>query len=75
MGESAGLEPIPRAAGVWRKPSRCQQGECVEVRQQAGIVMLRDSAHPDAVVRVSAESWRMFTDAIRAGELELDQLG
>jgi hypothetical protein len=33
--------------------------------------MLRDSAHPDAVVRVGAESWRMFTDAIRAGEFDL----
>ena len=75
MGESAGLEPIPRAAGVWRKPSRCLQGECVEVRQLAGLVLLRDSGNAYAFVRVSAESWRMFTDAIRAGELEIDQLG
>jgi hypothetical protein len=63
--------PDSGAAGVWRKPSRCQGGECVEVLPLDEVVMLRDSAHPDAVVRVGAESWRMFTDAIRAGEFDL----
>ena len=57
----------------WRKASRCQSGECVEVLQVDEAVLLRESAHPDAILRVAAASWRIFTDAIRAGEF--DQLG
>jgi Domain of unknown function (DUF397) len=37
------------------------------------MVMVRDSAHPEAVVRASAGSWRAFRDAVKAGEL--DDLG
>ena len=38
-----------------------------------GVVRLRDSARPDAVLSVTAASWRAFTAAVRAGEF--DQLG
>ncbi len=71
MGESAIRKPDPSQAGTWRKPGRCQNGECVEVRQHADVVLVRDSAHPDAIVRISPGAWQMFTDAIRAGEFDL----
>jgi hypothetical protein len=40
------------------------------VSHQNGVVLLRDSARPDAVLSVTAASWRAFTAAIRAGEFD-----
>jgi hypothetical protein len=57
-------------ASSWRKSSHCRLEECVEVLHQDGIVLLRASARPDAVLTVTAASWRAFTDAIRAGEYD-----
>ena len=73
MSDLAASEPGPSRAGGWRKPSRCRLPECVEVSHQDGVVRLRDSARPDAVLNVTAASWRAFTAAIRAGEF--DKLG
>ena len=73
MSDLAVSEPGPSRAGGWRKPSRCRLQECVEVSHQDDVVLLRDSARPDAVLSVTAASWRAFTAAIRAGEF--DQLG
>jgi Domain of unknown function (DUF397) len=60
-------------AGEWRRASYCQNGECLEILQDDQSVMVRDSAHPEAVVCASTESWRAFRDAVKAGEL--DDLG
>jgi hypothetical protein len=67
--ESAGkAQVIPMVA--WRKASRCANGECLEVSEHDGFVMLRDSSETSVVLRCTAESWRAFTDAIKAGELD-----
>jgi len=71
MRRSAGLGRESGESGIWRKPSRCQTGECVEVSQHESVVMLRDSMRPQAIISVTAASWQMFTDAIRAGEFDL----
>ena len=71
MSESALLGPDPESVGVWRKPSRCDLGECVEVRQDGALVMMRESARPDAIIYIEAGSWHAFSDAIRAGEFDL----
>jgi hypothetical protein len=70
MSELAVSGPGPSRAAGWRKPSRCRRQECVEVSHQNGVVLLRDSARPDAVLSVTAASWRAFTAAIRAGEFD-----
>jgi hypothetical protein len=70
MSESGLLGQHPESAGVWRKPSRCDLGECVEVRQQGALVMMRESARPEAIIYIEASSWRAFSAAIRAGEFD-----
>jgi Domain of unknown function (DUF397) len=64
-----------RRAGkaTWRKASRCQQGECLEISEHDGKVMLRDSSDPEVVLRLDAASWRAFAEAIIVGEF--DDLG
>jgi hypothetical protein len=34
------------------------------------MVMLRDSARPEAVVCATSASWRAFRDAMKAGEFD-----
>ena len=59
---------------VWRKASFCASGECVEVAQQAGMIVLRDSKEPrGGVLRYTAEEWRSFVLGVKAGEF--DDLG
>jgi hypothetical protein len=70
MSESADWLSRSESGGSWRKPSRCQSGECVEVLPLDDVVMLRDSARPEAVLSVTAASWSSFTDAVRAGEFD-----
>ena len=54
----------------WRKASRCQQGECVEVFRTDEAVLMRASARPDDALTITAASWRAFTDAAKAGEFD-----
>jgi hypothetical protein len=54
----------------WRKASRCQAGECVEVFRTDDAVLVRASARPDHALKITTESWRAFTDAARAGEFD-----
>jgi hypothetical protein len=53
---------------AWRKSSFCASGECVEVSQQDGLVVLRNSKNPDVVLRCTSEEWRSFVAGIKAGE-------
>ena len=58
----------------WRKASFCASGECVEVAQQNGMIVLRDSTEPrGSVVRYTTEEWQTFVRGIKAGEF--DDLG
>ena len=69
MGESA----RGRAQGDevrWRRPSRCQTGECLEVQRQGDLVIVRDSTSPGTIVRLDIASWRAFAEAIKAGEYD-----
>jgi hypothetical protein len=53
------------AQSAWRRASRCANGECVEVSEGAGEVLMRDSY--GTVVPVAGQMWRAFADEIRAG--------
>jgi Domain of unknown function (DUF397) len=70
MCESTASVSAPGKARVWHRASKCQDGECVEVLALDEVVMLRDSARPEAVLSVAAASWSSFTDAVRAGEFD-----
>jgi hypothetical protein len=51
----------------WRKSSySTNDGNCVEVATQAGIVRVRDSKDPKGPeLRMTAEDWRRFTASIK----------
>ena len=55
---------------AWRRASFCASTECVEVAEQDGVIMVRDSAHPSGgTVQWTVEAWRTFVRAIRADSI------
>jgi hypothetical protein len=55
-------------AAAWRKSSFCQNGECAEITQQGGEMMLRSTRSPGDVIRLTAAEWRALVKGIEAGE-------
>jgi hypothetical protein len=68
MGERGAPRPI--AEGAWRRASRCQSGECLEVCSADDWVAVRDSNYVSVVVKCSAQAWQAFTTAIKTGEFD-----
>ncbi len=65
MGYEA-LVPEP----AWRK-ARCTGGECLEVVEHRGMVLLRDSKDPDGgVLRYSISEWHSFVEGVKAGQFD-----
>jgi Domain of unknown function (DUF397) len=58
---------------AWRKSSFCASGECVEIAQQNGVIVLRDSKEPRGHVHYTTEEWQSFVRGVKAGEF--DDLG
>jgi len=59
---------------AWRKASFCASGECLEVAQGNGVILIRDSVQPRGVVlKSAARDWQSLIGRVKAGEL--DQLG
>ena len=55
---------------TWRKSSYSgtDGGNCVEAANDAGVVLIRDTAdHDGATIKVSGAAWERFTAAIRQG--------
>lgn len=56
---------------AWRKASFCASGECVEVTQRDGMILMRDSKEPDGnPLRYTAEEWKTFLRGVKAGEFD-----
>jgi hypothetical protein len=47
-------------AGQWRKSSRCDSGNCVEVRLVDDHVEIRDSKHPTPTLPVDRRTWAIL---------------
>ena len=61
----------PKAAGEWRRASRCTSGGCVEVKTGEEI-SIRSSKHPNGiVVNYDRDEWRAFVEAVKAGEFDV----
>jgi len=58
---------------VWRKPSFCSGGECPEIAEKDGRVLVRSTLAPRAVARLTPEEFRDLQLAIR--NHEYDDLG
>ena len=60
---------------IWRKSSHSGSngGDCVEIADKVhGVVAVRDSKNPGGpVLAFTADDWRAFTAAIKAGEFDL----
>jgi hypothetical protein len=60
------------AQPTWRKASFCASGECVEVAQRDGAIILRDSTQPsDRMLRYDAGEWRSFIHSVKTGAFSL----
>ncbi|WP_155369886.1 DUF397 domain-containing protein [Catellatospora vulcania] len=54
----------------WRRSSRCESGQCVEVCFDGELVLVRSSKDPDGPwLTFDADEWRAFTAGLAAGEL------
>ncbi len=65
---------------VWRKASFCASGECVEVAQRNGMIVLRSSNGRRGIsvgsrrrVHYTGQEWQAFLRGVKAGEF--DDLG
>jgi predicted secreted Zn-dependent protease len=55
----------------WRKSSYSINGDCVEVQQHPGWVLVRDSKHPDGpVLTFTPHEWAAFLAGVRDREFD-----
>jgi hypothetical protein len=55
---------------IWRKSSKCEGGNCLEVSDSGHEIQVRNSTFPDvAVIKVSRHDWGLFLRGIVNGEL------
>jgi hypothetical protein len=56
----------------WYRASFCQNGECVEIAAQNGVVIMRSSAEPDSgQIRFTPEEFGCFLREAKAGGYDL----
>jgi Domain of unknown function (DUF397) len=55
----------------FRTAQRCEGGACVEV-SLGDTILVRNSTAPENTVAFTREEWRVFTEAVRIGEFEVD---
>ena len=63
--------PKINIVGPWRRASRCNGGNCVEVAFVGGGVAVRDSKLKDGPhLEYTRDEWRAFLDGVKAGEFD-----
>ncbi|GAA1283741.1 MULTISPECIES: DUF397 domain-containing protein [Streptomyces violaceusniger group] len=65
IGQS--FEFVSTAACRDKKVNNCPQ----VALNVPGVVAVRDSERPDAIVTMTPAAWRQLTDAVKAGEYDL----
>lgn len=64
---------VSRDVLAWRKSSRCESSGCVEVAPMGQGIAIRDSKDANGpILMFSRDQWRVFLDAVRAGEFEVN---
>lgn len=58
----------------WKKPSKCSDAACVEVKIKTNQVRIRSSDFPQAELGFSRHEWDAFLQAAKAGEYDLHDL-
>ena len=59
-----------RKGARWRRSSFCAANECAELASEDGMIMLRSSLAPGAVVTYTPEEFRALRLGIQAGEFD-----
>jgi hypothetical protein len=55
----------------WRKSTRSQDTNCLEVAVVDGGVLLRDTKNPDSLtLAIPADQWRAFVAGVKDGEFD-----
>ncbi|MEV7418998.1 DUF397 domain-containing protein [Streptomyces sp. NPDC089919] len=56
----------------WRKSSKStdSDGNCLEVAEQDGEILIRESDDPGAIIRTTRAKLRAFIDGAAAGEFD-----
>jgi hypothetical protein len=57
----------------WRKSTRCDSGDCLELTTTETGVAIRDSKHPAEVLSFSSAEWADFLTGVKAGEFNPDR--
>jgi hypothetical protein len=65
---SFGARQAEQAA--WRKASFCGSGECVEVAELNGMIVMRDSKDRRDMLHYTTDEFRSFVLGIKAGEFD-----
>lgn len=60
---------MSQVALQWRKSSRCDANNCVEVAQLDNGVAVRDTARPETHILFDPGSWRALMQDIRSGRI------
>jgi hypothetical protein len=61
----------PTKPTVWRRASLCQSGECVEIGELNGMIVMRDFKDPGgSMLHYTTEQFRFFVRPIKAGEYD-----
>lgn len=55
------------AMPVWRKSSRCESQQCVEVARLDHGIAIRDSKDPQPQLVFDSSAWRAFIVTLRTG--------
>ncbi len=54
---------------AWRRSTYCGSAACVEIAQQDGQILVRDSKDPNsAVLAFTQDEWSAFISGVNAGE-------
>ena len=60
-----------RTEPVWRKASSSASGECVEVAERGGMIVVRNSRNVRGrMLRYTAEEWQAFIYGVKGGEFD-----
>lgn len=57
----------------WRRSSRCESNQCVELSAGSTRVAVRDSTNPGEWLTASFADWREFVAGLRAGAMGGDE--
>jgi Domain of unknown function (DUF397) len=64
---------LPANHPKWTRSSSCGGGNCVEVAEVSGRILIRDAKNPDAgMLSFTSAEWDAFTRAVKRDEFHFE---